>query len=128
MSNFFKHKMRSKSPGEIVGMVIFGILAIAALATLCGFIIMSLWNWLMPYIFGLPELSYWQAVGIFALSKILIGGGCGFGGKHNSSKSKSYKNKGAKRDFSKWKYYEEFWEEQGNQAYEDFLKTKEDEE
>ena len=39
---------------------------------------MLLWNWLMPVIFGLPVLSIWQAVGLLALSRILVGG---FGGR-----------------------------------------------
>lgn len=35
--------------------------------------VMLLWNWLMPAIFGLPVLSYWQALGVLVLSKILFG-------------------------------------------------------
>ena len=58
MKNFFKHKMRGKSPGEIIGIIIFGAIAITGLAILFGFIIMWLWNWLMPEIFGLPVLNY----------------------------------------------------------------------
>ncbi|MFD2727196.1 hypothetical protein [Hyunsoonleella rubra] len=119
MSNFFKHKMRGKSPGEIVGMVIFGIIAITGLAILFGFVLMWLWNWLMPDIFGLPTLTYWKAVGLFILLKILVGG-CGSSGKSSSDKDKSCKTKG-KRDFSKWKYYDKFWKEEGNKAYEDYL-------
>lgn len=32
-----------------------------------GFTEMWLWNWLMPFIFGLPELSFWQTIGLDAL-------------------------------------------------------------
>jgi len=41
----------------------------------------ALWNWLMPSIFGLHAISYWQALGLMALSWILFGGlrGCGAG-------------------------------------------------
>lgn len=118
MSNFFKHKFRTKSPGEIIGMIIFGIIAITGLAILFGFIIMWLWNWLMPEIFGLTTLTYWQAIGLFILFKILLGG-CGFGGKSSSKKSKCKKK--PKGDFSKWKHYDSFWKEKGNQAYEEYL-------
>ena len=79
MKNYFTHKMRNKSPIEIVGIIIFGAIAISGLAILFGFIIMWLWNWLMPDIFGLTTLTYWQAVGIFILLKILLGG-CGSSG------------------------------------------------
>ena len=36
--------------------------------------VMLLWNWLMPDIFGLKALTYWQAWGIMILSWILFGG------------------------------------------------------
>jgi hypothetical protein len=39
-----------------------------------GFIVMSLWNWLAPAVFGLRTISFWQALGILVLSKILFGG------------------------------------------------------
>jgi hypothetical protein len=35
---------------------------------------MLLWNWLMPDIFGLKEISYWQAWGLFLLSTLLFKG------------------------------------------------------
>lgn len=31
-----------------------------------------LWNWLMPVIFGLPTISFWQAVGLMILVSILF--------------------------------------------------------
>ena len=37
-------------------------------------IIMFLWNWLIPDIFGLATISFWQALGLFILSRILFGG------------------------------------------------------
>jgi hypothetical protein len=33
---------------------------------------MLLWNWLMPNIFGLPEITFWQAIGLNLLSTILF--------------------------------------------------------
>ncbi len=46
---------------------------------LAGYVTMSLWNWLVPVLFHGPVLSFGQALGLFALSKILLGG---FGGGH----------------------------------------------
>ncbi len=37
-------------------------------------IVMLLWNWLMPVLFGLSAINYWQALGIFILARILFGG------------------------------------------------------
>jgi len=124
MTNFLKHKMRGKSPGEIAGWIIFGVIGIAGLAILFGYIIMWLWNWLMPDIFGLTTITYWQAVGIFILFKILLGGcGGGSGGKgHRSSNhSKSSCNKESKKDFFKWKHYDKFWKDEGDQAYKEYV-------
>ena len=122
MTNFFKHKVRGKSPGEIAGWIIFGIIAVAGLAILFGFIIMWLWNWLMPDLFGLATITYWQAVGIFILLKILFGGFGSSGKSRESSKrSKGSCGKGSKSDFSKWKHYDNFWKEEGDQSYKDYV-------
>ena len=39
-----------------------------------GFLFMTLWNWLMPALFGLRLITFWQALGLLILSKILFGG------------------------------------------------------
>jgi hypothetical protein len=41
---------------------------------LLGFVVMSLWNWLMPAIFGLGTITYWQAWGLLILGRLLVGG------------------------------------------------------
>lgn len=48
-----------------------------------GAIVMLLWNWLMPVIFGLPALSLWQALGLLVLMRILFGS-FGFGRRGGS--------------------------------------------
>ncbi|WP_412984079.1 hypothetical protein [Pontimicrobium sp. IMCC45349] len=120
MTNFFNHKLRGRSPGEIVGIVIFGIIAITGLAILFGFVLMWLWNWLMPEIFGLTTINYWQAVGLFILLKILLGG-CGSGSSKSSNKPKKECDKDSKRDFSKWKHYDKFWKEEGDALYKQYV-------
>lgn len=121
MSNYFSHKFRGKSPAIIIGYVLFAIIAGLALAILFGFIIMWLWNALMPEIFGLNVITYWQAVGLFILSKLILGG-IG-GGNKNSSKSDDKCKNGTKKkkDFSKWSHYDKFWEEEGNKAYSEYV-------
>jgi hypothetical protein len=46
---------------------------VAAALGLAGFVVMSLWNWLIPSIFGGPALHFWQAIGLLALTRILVG-------------------------------------------------------
>lgn len=122
MSNYFKHKMRGKSPGVIAAMILFGVIAITGLAILFGFVIMWLWNALMPDLFGLTAITYWQGVGLFILAKILFGGmGSGSSSKSKKSsddwKCEEDQKKKKKSDFSKWKHYDKFWEEEGDKAY-----------
>jgi len=49
---------------------LIGMIAIAIV--LLGYPLMLLWNWLMPIIFGLPEITFWQAIGLNFLSTILF--------------------------------------------------------
>jgi hypothetical protein len=58
-------------------MVKFAVIAIPAAVlflALFGYVVMNLWNWLMPALFGWRTITFWQAVGILILSKILFGG------------------------------------------------------
>jgi predicted membrane chloride channel (bestrophin family) len=50
-----------------------GIIAVFAVAVF-SFAVMSLWNWLTPAVFGFHTITFWQALGLLALSKILFGG------------------------------------------------------
>jgi hypothetical protein len=61
-----------------------------------GLVVMNLWNWLIPAIFGLKVISFTQALGLLVLSKILFGsfgGGGGWGG----NRMQFWKNKMAER-------------------------------
>lgn len=57
----------------------FAVIALAA-AAVFGLATMSLWNWLMPALFGLRAITFWQALGLLVLSRILLGGFRGRGG------------------------------------------------
>src|SRR3990172_3177733 len=39
-----------------------------------GWVVSWLWNALLPPLFGLPVIGFWQALGILALARILFGG------------------------------------------------------
>jgi hypothetical protein len=51
----------------------FALFALLA-ATVFSLLTMSLWNWLMPALFGLRTITFWQALGVLVLSRILLGG------------------------------------------------------
>src|SRR6056297_2895965 len=68
---------------KIIPWIILGILGAAALALLFGLILMLLWNWIMPEIFGLPKVTYWQAWGLVLLAHILFKGPMGHHDSHH---------------------------------------------
>jgi hypothetical protein len=62
----------------------FGVLGVAAMIGFT-FVVMWLWNWLVPEVFNGPVLTYWQTLGLLILSKIIfsgIGGGSGSKSSH----------------------------------------------
>lgn len=61
-------------------MVLRFVAMFTAFAFLIGFVVMGLWNWLVPGLFHGPVVTYWQALGLLILSKILFGGFKGRGG------------------------------------------------
>jgi hypothetical protein len=70
--------MRSNRFVRGLKFVVFAVLFI----TVFGFVVMRLWNWLMPALFGWHLINFWQAIGILVLSKILFGGFRGRPGAH----------------------------------------------
>ncbi len=69
--------------------IIGGAILLAGILVLAGFVVMWLWNWLMPKLFGLSLINYWEAWGILILSHILFGKKHGF--RHMAEKSRRQK-------------------------------------
>ena len=61
---------------KIAIMAAAALVFVPAFVALSGAVTMWLWNWLMPAIFKLPTIGFWQAVGILLLSHILFRRGC----------------------------------------------------
>jgi hypothetical protein len=83
LNSFFKHINKIKMKAH-VKFLMMGLVAISGF----GAIIMLLWNWLMPSVFGLAAISFWQALGLLALVRILFGNiggkfGMGMGRPHH---------------------------------------------
>lgn len=63
-------------------------LMIVLFVAIGGVAVLLLWNWLLPPLFGWHSITFWQAIGLLALCRILFGGlgrhglhGSGFGGR-----------------------------------------------
>jgi len=60
------------------------VLVLVGVAIL-GWIVMSLWNWLLPSLFaGVHQIDYLRAIGLLVLCRILFGGFRGRGGWHGA--------------------------------------------
>ena len=57
---------------ETLGGVGFILILLLLLLIINPVLIMLLWNWLMPPLFGLGKIGFWKAVGISMLSTILF--------------------------------------------------------
>jgi hypothetical protein len=64
------------------------LVAIPVFVGLFGLVVKSLWNWLMPALFGVRSITFWQALGVLILSRILLGGFRGGRSHHRHSKAR----------------------------------------
>lgn len=120
------YRNRSPRPNalRIAGWVIGGIILAVIFAFLFGYFVMLLWNWIMPALFGLPEITYWMGFGIILLGRLIFGN---FGPGHHKRdsdrknhfryKCRSYKNQ-------KWQHYDDFWDAEGEKAFDSYVERK----
>jgi hypothetical protein len=47
---------------------------VAVFIAIGGEVVLHLWNWLLPTLFGWRQITFWQALGLLALCRILFGG------------------------------------------------------
>ncbi len=121
---------------RIVGMVLAGVVFAAIFALVFGWLVMVLWNWVMPPIFHLGEIGYWQGFGILLLAKIIFGamgnrgpgrgpfgrGGNPWGG--NPFRKESWHKGDWHGDREWWHYAHDFWKEEGQEAFQRFVDRK----
>ncbi len=74
---------------RIAGCIAFGALFLVLL----GAVTMILWNWLVPVLFAGPAISFWQALGLITLSKILFSGWGKGSWNHYGHDNSHWKNK-----------------------------------
>lgn len=105
---------------KIIGAVIAGLMALTVLALLFGIFVRLLWNALMPAIFGLPEIGFWQAVGLVVLAHIF------FGGDHSHHYERKGRRKTKSSDDGSFRRemerdYLEFWRQEGREAFSQWM-------
>ncbi|MCX6304034.1 MAG: hypothetical protein NT040_03610 [Bacteroidetes bacterium] len=116
------------------GWIILGIVGFTVFAFLFGAVVMWLWNWLMPVIFHLGVITYWQAVGLAILGRLLFGS-MHHGGMHNRGRHHfgPWRHRNHMHDDnncrdhafgSKWSHYDQYWNEEGEKSFNEYLTRK----
>jgi hypothetical protein len=117
-----------RAGGRIALFAVLGVIGISLFALVFGWLVMVLWNWLMPPIFGLGLIGFWQAFGLIILGKLLFGSiGMGrghHGRRHGPPWRRPGEGQGSDNPWEKWRNYGEFWREEGKEAYERFMARK----
>jgi hypothetical protein len=120
---------------RIAGAVVAGVAFAAVFALIFGWLVMILWNWIMPPIFHLSQIGYWQGFGILLLAKIIFGamGNRGPGGRGpwhgNPWRGNPFRKEAWHRgdwpgDREWWHYAHDFWKEEGKEAFARFVDRK----
>lgn len=118
-----------KTPDALVvlGMIVLVVLVIAVVVALAGLLVRWLWNHLMPGVFNLPTLSYWQAIGLFVLAQLFFGAGAKVetGNKtvKKTAKQELEQKPDNDADPTESDKYQDWWKNEGKQAF-DLYKTK----
>jgi hypothetical protein len=134
MSDHVEDRMRCGWPPprglRIVGMVVAGVIGAAIFALAFGWFVMLLWNWLMPAIFGLAIIGYWQAFGIVILGKLIFGS-IGGGGSHRGGRRHGPPGRGrgswdSKEDWGgdRWRWWRDYWRDEGRDAFEKYAEKR----
>ncbi|MGC2744199.1 MAG: hypothetical protein WA672_13490 [Candidatus Angelobacter sp.] len=84
---------------KLIWIAPLAILGIALFIFVGGEIVMRLWNWLLPSLFGWRQITFWQGLGILVLCRILFGG---FGG-HRSARS-NIRHRISERMAERWEH------------------------
>ncbi|UCH94301.1 MAG: ABC transporter permease [Candidatus Aminicenantes bacterium] len=129
---------------RIIGVVLLGVVLAGLFALVFGFLVKILWNALMPAIFDLTKITYWQAVGMVILVKLLFG----YFGRHHPDPHLYFQKKiedkwhrrfrklkidedddlwKPKGSHEYWKYYKDYWKAEGKAAFEAYIDKIEEE-
>lgn len=127
---------------RIVGLSVLGLVTFAAIGLIFGLLVQLLWNWLMPEIFKLPFINYWQAFGLVILGKLIFGNFGPHSGHHKHHHRHPFPEKHFARHhyhyfhrshgcedaewqlkggWRNWEYYEDWWREEGKTAFENYI-------
>jgi len=121
---------------RIIGLAFAGVGFAVLFAFLFGLVVKVLWNWLMPPLFGLGTIGFWQAFGLVLLAKLLFGGFQHVHRSHGDRWERRFQDHFKKHigagpaddenapfagNGKKWRQFREFWQAEGRAAFESYL-------
>ena len=125
---------------HIIGWVIIGLGFAGLFALVFGYVVKWVWNMFMPAVFGLSQITFWQAFGIVILAKLLFGGfsphrydrGYRYDRLHHHWRFPWNRFRDHRQDlksnYRNWKYYHGFWHDEGQAAFEAYVDRQKREE
>jgi hypothetical protein len=136
-NNFERRGFRTRSSRDrarrVCGKVGIGIVVGFLIALVFGLLVKWFWNWLVPDIFGLGTITFWQAFGLVILTKLLFGGFIPHGRFKHHPKTGYYHDRLQGWDdresddpddensrhcpFDRWSRYGRYWREKGRDDF-----------
>jgi hypothetical protein len=111
---------RFRDLSKLTKLLLIAPLAIAGMAAFVwigGEVVKLLWNWLAPELLGLSQITFWQALGLLVLCRILFGG---FGLSNGGASRRSGRMMEARIGDRIRERIEERWEEMSPEERERF--------
>jgi hypothetical protein len=128
---------------RVAVLALAGVGAMALFAAVFGWLVEILWNWVMPPLFGLKAITFWQAFGVLLLAKLLFGGVApGYRRRRDERWGRRFRERiyGAGRegegdadeapmpgDRRRWPLFRQFWREEGRAAFEAYAQKRKSE-
>jgi hypothetical protein len=130
---------------KVIALGIAGIFTAVIFGLLFGYIVQWLWNWLMPPIFGLIKITFWQAFGLIILARLIFGSFGHHAGhhphhrmhqhhrlhRHWAAHSQEYQKDHCHNEYGhdwqlkggwqNWSYYDGWWNSEGKAAFERYI-------
>lgn len=100
--------------------IVLGVIAGVAFFIVFGFLVQFLWNGTVTAVFDVSAITFWQAVGLFILAKLLFGFGVSGGGgpPHRKKKGRGHADRPPAEPGVDDEAFRQFWQAEGKAAYE----------
>lgn len=101
--------------GKIIVIHVFaGMFMAIAFGLIFGYFVMLLWNNLLPEIFGLKSITFWQGAGLVVLCRLLFGSR-NYDTKHGHHPQKKEPVSNVDDHYAVW------WQTEGKEAFEKYI-------